>query len=87
MNTSEYQKASAAIRQQVAHIKAIAARHQVDVESRCAAVCPRLIRRVAAVIPGSSRPGRMAGKIWPRWKATIPAAFWEEMRSQNLVAG
>ncbi|ELA0928894.1 aldo/keto reductase, partial [Klebsiella pneumoniae] len=40
---------------------------------------------VAAVIPGSSRPGRMAEDL-AALKATIPAAFWEEMRSQNLVA-
>ncbi len=72
----EYQKASAAIHQQVAHIKAIAARHQVDVKA--AALQFALAHpAVAAVIPGSSRPGRMAGRSWPRWKATIPAAFWE----------
>ncbi|PLN68985.1 D-threo-aldose 1-dehydrogenase, partial [Klebsiella pneumoniae] len=80
----EYQKASAAIHQQVAHIKAIAARHQVDVKA--AALQFALAHpAVAAVIPGSSRPGRMAEDL-AALKATIPAAFWEEMRSQNLVA-
>ena len=80
----EYQKASAAIHQQVAQIKAVAARHQVDVKA--AALQFALAHpAVAAVIPGSSRPGRMAEDL-AALKATIPAAFWEEMRSQNLVA-
>ncbi|HFT6953648.1 TPA: aldo/keto reductase, partial [Klebsiella aerogenes] len=80
----EYQKASAAIHQQVAQIKAIAARHQVDVKA--AALQFALAHpAVAAVIPGSSRPGRMAEDL-AALKATIPAAFWDEMRSQNLVA-
>ena len=63
---------------------AIAARHQVDVKA--AALQFALAHpAVAAVIPGSSRPGRMAEDL-AALKATIPAAFWEEMRSQNLVA-
>ncbi|WP_406741000.1 aldo/keto reductase [Klebsiella aerogenes] len=70
----EYQKASAAIHQQVAQIKAIAARHQVDVKA--AALQFALAHpAVAAVIPGSSRPGRMAEDL-AALKATIPAAFW-----------
>jgi D-threo-aldose 1-dehydrogenase len=80
----EYQKASAAVRDQVARIYAVAAQFNVDVKA--AALQFALANpAVAAVIPGSSRPGRMVEDL-AALKATIPAAFWEEMRRQNLVA-
>ncbi len=60
----EYQKASAAIQQKVAQINTIATRFNVNVKA--AALQFALANpAVAAVIPGSSRPGRMA-KIWLR---------------------
>ncbi len=40
---------------------------------------------VAAVIPGSSKPGRMAEDL-AALDAVIPAEFWEEMRRQGLVS-
>ena len=80
----EYQKASSAIHEQVARIQAVAAQFNVDVKA--AALQFALANpAVAAVIPGSSRPGRMAEDL-AALKTTIPAAFWEEMRRQDLVA-
>ncbi|MCY9023632.1 aldo/keto reductase, partial [Priestia megaterium] len=40
---------------------------------------------VAAVIPGASRPERIA-EDKAALNTVIPAAFWEEMREQQLVA-
>jgi D-threo-aldose 1-dehydrogenase len=80
----EYQKASPAVLAKVAQIKAIAARFQVDVKA--AALQFALANpAVAAVIPGSSRPGRMAEDL-AALDAVIPAEFWAEMRRQKLVA-
>ncbi|MBF2749965.1 aldo/keto reductase [Enterobacter bugandensis] len=80
----EYQKASPAIHEQVARIQAVAAQFNVDVKA--AALQFALANpAVAAVIPGSSRPGRMAEDL-AALKTTISAAFWEEMRRQGLVA-
>lgn len=80
----EYQKASPEMRQKVAKIQSIAAQFNVNVKA--AALQFALANpAVAAVIPGSSRPGRMAEDL-AALKATIPAAFWEEMHRQNLVA-
>ncbi len=80
----EYQKASPAVLAKVAQIKAIAARFQVDVKA--AALQFSLANpAVAAVIPGSSRPGRMAEDL-AALDAVIPAEFWAEMRRQKLVA-
>jgi D-threo-aldose 1-dehydrogenase len=39
----------------------------------------------AAVIPGASRPERIA-EDHAALKAVIPADFWREMRKQELVA-
>jgi D-threo-aldose 1-dehydrogenase len=40
---------------------------------------------VAAVIPGASRPERIA-EDQAALAAVIPAAFWDEMRAQKLIA-
>ena len=37
------------------------------------------------MIPGSSKPGRMAEDL-AALDAVIPAEFWEEMRRQGLVS-
>ena len=80
----EYQKASAAIQQKVAQINTIATRFNVNVKA--AALQFALANpAVAAVIPGSSRPGRMAEDL-AALNAPVPAEFWAEMRRQNLVA-
>lgn len=80
----EYQPASPEIIAKVERIKLIAQRHQVSVKS--AALQFVLANpAVAAVIPGASRPGRIA-EDKTALGAMIPTAFWQEMREQQLVA-
>lgn len=80
----EYQKASSDIMAKVEKIKAIADRHQISIKA--AAVQFSLANpAVAAVIPGASRPERIA-EDKAALNTVIPAAFWEEMREQRLVA-
>ncbi|MBX9968162.1 aldo/keto reductase [Priestia aryabhattai] len=80
----EYQKASSDIMAKVEKIKAIADRHQISIKA--AAVQFSLANpAVAAVIPGASRPERIA-EDKAALNTVIPAAFWEEMREQELVA-
>ncbi|MCL9636053.1 aldo/keto reductase [Bacillus zanthoxyli] len=80
----EYQKASSDIMEKVEKIKAIADRHQISIKA--AAVQFSLANpAVAAVIPGASRPERIA-EDKAALNTVIPAAFWEEMCEQQLVA-
>ncbi|MEH7173849.1 aldo/keto reductase [Priestia megaterium] len=80
----EYQKASSEIIAKVEKIKRIADRHQISIKS--AALQFSLANpAVAAVIPGASRPERIA-EDKAALNTVIPAAFWEEMREQKLVA-
>ncbi len=80
----EYQKAPPEIVAKVERIKAIAQRHQVSVK---AAALQFVLANpaVAAVIPGASRPERIAEDKAAE-REVIPAAFWQEMREQKLVA-
>ncbi|WP_397453034.1 aldo/keto reductase [Pseudomonas sp. NA-150] len=81
----EYQKASAEVLAKVERIKRIAARFSVDVKA--AALQFSLANpAVAAVIPGASRPGRIAEDI-AAIQAVIPAEFWQALRDEGLVAG
>lgn len=80
----EYQKASPEIIAKVERIKAIAARHGVSVKA--AALQFSLANpAVAAVIPGASRPERLAEDL-AALHSVIPAAFWHDMRAEQLVA-
>jgi D-threo-aldose 1-dehydrogenase len=80
----EYQKAPADIIAKVERIKAIAQKHGVSVKA--AALQFSLAHpAVAAVIPGASRPERIT-EDHAALNEAIPAAFWQEMRAQNLVA-
>lgn len=80
----EYQKASPQIIQKVEHIKRIAKAHGVDIKA--AALQFSLANpAVAAVIPGASRPERIAEDV-AALKAVIPAAFWAELRHAGLIA-
>lgn len=80
----EYQKAPPEIVAKVERIKAIAQRHQVGMKA--AAIQFALANpAVAAVIPGASRPDRIAEDV-QALDAVIPAAFWEEIRAERLVA-
>src|SRR5215510_11999209 len=80
----EYQKASPEIIAKVEKIKAIAQRHQVPIKA--AALRFSLAHPAsAAVIPGASRPERIA-EDRAAIAAAIPDDFWRELRAQGLVA-
>ena len=79
----EYQKASPEILAKVDRIKGIAKRYRVPMKA--AALQFSLAHPAsAAVIPGASRPERIA-EDHAALEATIPDDFWREMRKQGLV--
>lgn len=80
----EYQKASPAIISRVEQIKAIAQAFGVSVKA--AALQFSLAHpAVAAVIPGASRPGRIAEDV-AALSEKIPAAFWQALRDAQLMS-
>jgi len=80
----EYQKAPAEISAKVARITDIAQRHDVPVKA--AALQFSLAHpATAAVIPGASKPERIA-EDHAALNTKIPDDFWHEMRDQHLVA-
>jgi D-threo-aldose 1-dehydrogenase len=80
----EYQKASPEIIAKVERIKAVAQRHGISVKA--AALQFALAHpAVASVIPGASRPERIA-EDHAALNETVPDGFWQEMREQKLVA-
>jgi D-threo-aldose 1-dehydrogenase len=80
----EYQKASPEIVAKVERIKGIAQRYKVALKA--AALQFALAHpAVAAVLPGASRPERIA-EDHAALKAAIPDDFWHELREQCLVA-
>ena len=80
----EYQQASPEIVAKVARMRAIAERHGVPLK---AAALQFVLANpaVRAVIPGASKPERIA-EDYAALNTVIPAAFWHEMREQQLVA-
>jgi D-threo-aldose 1-dehydrogenase len=79
----EYAPAPAAILEKVARIKAIADRHGVSMKA--AGLQFSLANpAVAAVIPGASRPGRIA-EDRAALEETVPGDFWRELREAGLV--
>ncbi len=80
----EYQKASPEIVAKVERIKALADRYGIPVK---AAALQFVLANpaVASVIPGASRPERIAEDM-AALKVVVPADFWREMREQKLVA-
>lgn len=79
----EYAPATPAILDKVARIKAIADRHGVSMKAvglQFSLANPA----VAAVIPGASRPGRIAEDRAALTEA-VPADFWRELREAGLV--
>jgi D-threo-aldose 1-dehydrogenase len=80
----EYAPAPPEILNKVARIKAIADRHRISMKTaglQFALANPV----VAAVIPGASRPGRIA-EDRAALEEAIPADFWRELRSEGLVS-
>ena len=79
----EYAPATPAILSKVQSIKAIADRHDVTMKSaglQFALSHPAVV----AVIPGASRPSRVA-EDRAALEAAVPAAFWRELRQAGLV--
>ncbi|GAA1093567.1 aldo/keto reductase [Streptomyces javensis] len=80
----EYQDAPAHIIEKVARIKELAERHGVSVKA--AALQFSLAHpAAAAVIPGATRPSRIAEDVAALAEA-VPAAFWTELREAGLVS-
>ena len=80
----EYQTAPAAISAKVARITDIARRHNIPIKA--AALQFSLAHpATAAVIPGASKPQRIA-EDYAALNTKIPDDFWHEMRDQHLVA-
>ncbi|WP_145950184.1 aldo/keto reductase [Paenibacillus sp. Y412MC10] len=80
----EYQKASPEIIAKVKKIKNIADRHHISIKA--AGLQFSLANpAVAAIVPGASRPERIA-EDRAALNTVIPAAFWEEMREQKLIS-
>jgi hypothetical protein len=80
----EYQNAPAEISAKVARITDIAQRHNVPIKA--AALQFSLAHpATAAVIPGASKPERIA-EDYAALNTTIPDEFWHEMRDHHLVA-
>jgi D-threo-aldose 1-dehydrogenase len=81
--TFEYAPAPQHILDKVARIKVIAERHGVSMKA--AGLQFSLANpAVAAVIPGASRPDRIA-EDRAALAETVPAAFWRELREAELV--
>ncbi|QGZ59152.1 aldo/keto reductase [Paraburkholderia acidiphila] len=80
----EYQKAPQAMIDRVAQIKAICSRYGVDI--RAAALAFSLAHpAVAGVIPGASRPERIA-ENGALADSAIPAALWDELKSAGVIS-
>lgn len=80
----EYQKATPEVLARVEALRRLCAQFGVDI--RAAALQFSLAHpAVAAVIPGASRPERIAENL-ALAQADIPPAFWQALREQNLVA-
>ncbi|MBB4099951.1 aldo/keto reductase [Sphingomonas kyeonggiensis] len=79
----EYAPATPAILDKVARIKALADRHGISMKAaglQFALANPA----VAAVIPGASRPGRIA-EDRTALEEVVPADFWRDLRAAGLV--
>lgn len=80
----EYQPAGPEILDKVKRIKDLADSFGVDIKSAALQFSPAH-PAVAAVIPGATRPSRIAEDV-AAVEATVPAAFWEALRREGLVA-
>ncbi|MEU1691950.1 aldo/keto reductase [Streptomyces hirsutus] len=80
----EYQQAPAEIITRVERIKILAAEHGVSVKA--AALQFALAHpATAAVIPGATRPSRIAEDI-AALSESVPVAFWAALRDEKLIA-
>ncbi|MFF9670108.1 aldo/keto reductase [Streptomyces eurythermus] len=80
----EYQQAPPEIIEKVSRLKALAEKHGIGIKA--AALQFSLAHPVtAAVIPGATRPSRIAEDL-AALNETVPAAFWHDLRAANLVS-
>ncbi|MFF9373105.1 aldo/keto reductase [Streptomyces griseoluteus] len=80
----EYQEAPQAVLDKVDRIKALAERHGVSIKA--AALQFALAHpATAAVVPGATRPSRIAEDV-AALHETVPAAFWTDLRAENLIS-
>ncbi|MEV0305006.1 aldo/keto reductase [Streptomyces prasinus] len=80
----EYQQAPAEIIARVERIKTLAAEHGVSVKA--AALQFALAHpATAAVIPGATRPSRIAEDV-AALSESVPVAFWAALRDEKLIA-
>ncbi|MEV6174199.1 aldo/keto reductase [Streptomyces sp. NPDC051954] len=80
----EYQKAPAEIIAKVERMKALAAEHGVGIKA--AALQFALAHpATAAVVPGATRPSRIAEDV-AALNESVPAAFWTALRDEKLIA-
>ncbi|CEA07729.1 Pyridoxal 4-dehydrogenase [Arthrobacter saudimassiliensis] len=80
----DYAEIPPRIKQRIAELSEVAGRHGVGLKAAAlqfSAAHPA----VAAVIPGSSRPERIAEDV-AAMKAAIPGAFWDELREKKLIS-
>lgn len=81
--TYNYQEAPSAIVEKARSLEAVAARHQVSLKaaaSQFALAHPA----IATIIPGTRQPDRVEENA-ALLRQDIPAAFWEEIRSEALI--
>ncbi|MFF0113138.1 aldo/keto reductase [Streptomyces prasinus] len=79
----EYQQAPPEIIERVGRLKAFADRHGISIKA--AALQFSLAHpAAAAVIPGATRPSRIAEDL-AALNETVPAAFWTDLRAAGLV--
>ncbi|MER7192999.1 aldo/keto reductase [Streptomyces flaveolus] len=80
----EYQQAPPEIVQKVSRLKALTRKHGISIKA--AALQFSLAHPVtAAVIPGATRPSRIAEDL-AALDETVPAAFWTDLRAAGLVS-
>ncbi|RIH58378.1 aldo/keto reductase [Streptomyces sp. SHP22-7] len=80
----EYQQAPAEILEKVSRLKALTQKHGISIKA--AALQFSLAHPVAAaVIPGATRPSRIAEDT-AALSETVPAAFWTDLRAAGLVS-
>jgi D-threo-aldose 1-dehydrogenase len=80
----EYQRAPAEIQARVQALKTVADRHGVPLKAAALQFC-LANPATMAVIPGASKVSRIA-EDHAALVTSIPAEFWTELRSQNLVS-
>ena len=80
----EYEKAPASIVAKVKRLRSLAEQHGITIKA--AALRFSLANPVtAAVIPGASRPSRIAEDV-AALDEKVPAAFWAALREEKLIA-